>query len=60
SCMARHKALGPIIIDEIREIYENTGTPITGFFTYGEIGNNRNMSCEFYNETCTLAVISEQ
>jgi len=60
SCMARHKALGPIIIDEIREIYENTGTPITGFFTYGEIGNNRNMSCEFYNETCTLAVISEK
>ena len=60
SCMARHKALGPEIIEEIHEVYKLTGLPVTGFFTYGEIGNNGLMSCEFYNETFTLAVISER
>jgi hypothetical protein len=60
SCMACHKALGPDIIEEIKEVFEITGLPVTGFFTYGEIGNSGLMSCEFYNETFTLAVISEK
>jgi hypothetical protein len=60
SCMARHKALGPIIIEEVLLTYEKAKVPITGFFTYGEIGITGNSGCEFFNETFTLAVISEK
>jgi hypothetical protein len=60
SCMARHKALGPIIIEEIQLAHEKSGVPITGFFTYGEIGITGDTGCEFFNETFTLAVISEK
>jgi len=60
SCMARHKALGPIILDEILLAYEKAKEPICGFFTYGEIGISGETGCEFYNETFTLAVISEK
>lgn len=60
SCMARHKALGPIIIEELEEAWEKAHIPITGFFTYGEIGISKSGVCEFYNETFTLAVISEK
>lgn len=60
SCMARHKALGPIIIEEVKLAYDKAQAPITGFFTYGEIGISGEMGCEFYNETFTLAVISEK
>jgi hypothetical protein len=60
SCMARHKALGPIIIEEILMAFEKAKAPITGFFTLGEIGMMADRSCEFFNETFTLAVISEK
>jgi len=60
SCMARHKALGPIIIEEVQLAFDMTKIPITGFFTYGEIGITGNKGCEFYNETFTLAVITEK
>jgi hypothetical protein len=60
SCMARHKALGPIIIEEVLLAYDKAKEPITGFFTYGEIGVSGDKGCEFYNETFTLAVISEK
>ncbi|OQX72690.1 MAG: hypothetical protein B6D64_14820 [Bacteroidetes bacterium 4484_276] len=60
SCMARHKALGPIIIEEILTAFEKAKAPITGFFTLGEIGMMADKSCEFFNETFTLVVISEK
>lgn len=60
SCMARHRALGPVISEEIIEASRMTGLPINGFFTYGEIGNNGPSRCDFYNETFTLALISEK
>jgi hypothetical protein len=60
SCMARHKALGPIIIEEVKLAFDKAQAPITGFFTYGEIGISGEKGCEFYNETFTLAVISEK
>jgi hypothetical protein len=37
-----------------------TGLPVNGFFTYGEIGNNGSLGCDFYNETFTLAVITQK
>jgi len=60
SCMARHRALGPVISEEIIEASRMTGLPINGFFTYGEIGNNGPARCDFYNETFTLALITEK
>jgi len=60
SCMARHNALGPMISEEIDQVWENWNIPLIGFFTYGEIGNNYNSMCDFYNETFTLVSIKEK
>ncbi len=60
SCMARHRALGPVIAEEINEAMQITGLPVNGFFTYGEIGNNGPSCCDFYNETFTLALITQK
>ncbi len=54
SCMARHKALGMLISEELEAISEVWKAPLIGFFTYGEIGTNQTTSCDFYNETCSL------
>jgi len=58
SCIARHQALGPIIIDEIRHVSEKWKIPLIGFFTYGEFGTDYRHRCEFYNQTFTLAKIA--
>jgi hypothetical protein len=60
SCMARHNALGPMISEEIDQAWGNWNIPLIGFFTYGEIGNNYNSTCDFYNETFTLVSIKEK
>lgn len=57
SCMARHLALGPLLEDEIRAAERLWGRPAIGFFTYGEIGRNPAGRCDFYNETCALALL---
>jgi len=57
SCMARHNALGPSISEEIDEAWHRWGSPLAGFFTYGEIGSNFTGACEFHNETFTLVSI---
>jgi hypothetical protein len=59
SCKGRHAALGPLIEDEVKGIYDFWGKPMIGFFTYGEIGNAKNGVCEFHNETCSLVVLKE-
>ncbi len=58
SCVARQLALGPLITSEIKLAAIKWNKPIIGFFTYGEIGNNMNNRCDFYNQTFTLATIS--
>lgn len=60
SCMARHNALGPTISEEIDEAWHNWAKPLIGFFTYGEIGNNYNAACDFYNETFTMVSIKQK
>lgn len=60
SCMARHLALGPVITEEISFPAEKWNLPLSGFFTYGEIGNNRNKRCDFFNQTYTLVIIREK
>ncbi len=58
SCVARHLALGPLITSEIKLAAIKWNKPIIGFFSYGEIGNNMNNQCDFYNQTFTLATIN--
>ncbi len=60
SCMARHNALGPTISDEIEDAWHKWNVPLIGFFTYGEIGNNFNSSCNFYNQTFTLVSLKKK
>lgn len=60
SCIARHIALGPLISTEIKLASIKWRKPLIGFFTYGEVGNNENGNCSFYNQTFTLALISEK
>jgi hypothetical protein len=57
SCTARHYAAGSMIKDEISAVSDLWGVPILGFFTYGEIGQTRTNSCDFFNETLSLALI---
>jgi hypothetical protein len=60
SCKARHLSLGPMIEQEtsgVRNIWE---IPLAGVFTYGEIGEKLNSSCDFHNETLSIVVIGEK
>lgn len=57
SCKGRHAALGPMIEDEVKGIYDHWKAPMIGFFSYGEIGATENSTCNFHNETCSLVVI---
>lgn len=60
SCMARHLALGPSISEEIGAAWEKWRVPLAGFFSYGEIGNDLNASCDFYNQTFTLVAFKKK
>ena len=60
SCMARHLALGPVITEEISLPFEKWQTTVSGFFTYGEIGTNENLACDFYNQTYSLVILKEK
>ncbi|NQT77119.1 MAG: FIST C-terminal domain-containing protein [Bacteroidetes bacterium] len=60
SCMARYLALGPVITEEIKFSAEKWGIPVSGFFTYGEIGTNMGSICDFYNQTYTLVSLKEK
>ena len=60
SCKGRHLALGPMVEDEITAIHDLWGVPMTGFFTYGEIGPTASGRCDFHNNTLTLVTIREK
>ena len=60
SCMARHLALGPVITEEIVFPTEKWGLPVSGFFTYGEIGTNDGKACDFFNQTYSLVLLKEK
>lgn len=60
SCKGRHTSFGPLLIDEIRAIYEIWRTPMVGFLSNGEIGKTHvNGSCEFHNVSCSLVTLTE-
>lgn len=60
SCMARYLALGPVITEEINFSAEKWGIPVSGFFTYGEIGTNVGTRCDFFNQTYTFVILKEK
>jgi hypothetical protein len=60
SCMARHNALGPTVSEEIEDAWTRWRKPLIGFFTYGEIGSNAGMQCDFHNQTFTLVSVKEK
>jgi len=60
SCKGRHLALGPMIEDEIAAIHALWGAPMTGFFTYGEIGPTASGQCDFHNNTLVLVTLREK
>jgi hypothetical protein len=60
SCMARHLALGPVITEEISYPVEKWKVPVSGFFTYGEIGTNAGKKCDFFNQTYSLVILKEK
>jgi len=60
SCKARHMSLGPLVEDELVGIHEIWDKDMIGFFTYGEIGLDEDGETNFYNETCSLVMISEK
>jgi hypothetical protein len=60
SCKARHGAFGPLLEEEIEGIYGYWKKPMVGFLCYGEIGNTKNGTCEFHNETCSMVLLKEK
>lgn len=60
SCKGRHSALGPFIADEISGIYAQWQQPMIGFFSFGELGVDKQGYCDFHNETCSLLLLHEQ
>lgn len=59
SCMARHLALGPVITEEIGFARDKWKLPVSGLFTYGEIGTNPGKPCDFFNQTYSLVILKE-
>ncbi len=60
SCMARLNALGPVIEEEVLAAQETCQVPGVGFFCYGEFGKNTAGRFDFYNETCSLVLLSQR
>jgi hypothetical protein len=58
SCIARYRVAGSLAADEVFTASRLWNAPLAGFFTYGEIGHNRCGTCDFYNETLSLVLIS--
>ena len=57
SCLARHRAAGPMVDDEIIAAYRLWKCPLVGLFACGEIGPNRVGTCELFNESISLILI---
>jgi len=60
SCMCRHLSLGPLVAEEIQGVKDVWGSPMAGFFSYGEIGRSKRGRHEFHNNTCSLVTLRER
>jgi hypothetical protein len=60
SCVGREQVLGERAGDEIAAIHRGLGeVPLSGFFSFGEIGPTPGGSLAFYNHTAVLVLLSE-
>ena len=59
SCQGREIAFGPWMGDEIERLNKIWNVPMIGLFSFGEIGNGGDGKNEFYNMTCSLAILKE-
>ena len=60
SAVAREMAIGPLISTEIKLAAIKWKVPLAGCFSYGEIANDYNNPCKFYNQSFTLAILTEK
>lgn len=60
SCVGREQVLGGRPGDEVAAIHRRLGeVPLSGFFSFGEIGPAAHGSLAFYNHTAILVLLSE-
>ena len=59
SCQGREIAFGPWMSEEIDRLHKIWAAPMIGIFSFGEIGNGGDGKNEFYNMTCSLAILKE-
>lgn len=59
SCKGREIAFGPWMNEEIDRLHKIWNAPMIGLFSFGEIGNGGDGKNEFYNMTCSLAILKE-
>ena len=60
SCAGREIAFGPYMSDEIDRLKKIWNSPLIGLFSFGEIGRGPDGKYEFYNMTCSLALLKEK
>ena len=59
SCQGREIAFGPYMSDEIGRLQQIWKAPMVGLFSFGEIGRGADGKYDFYNMTCSLAMLKE-
>ena len=65
SCVGRRVVLGERTEEEVEVVLEglleglSEGTPLIGFYSYGEISPSGPLSCDLHNQTMTLTAIGE-
>ena len=59
SCAGREIAFGPYMSDEIDRLSKIWNSPMVGLFSFGEIGRGQDGKYEFYNMTCSMAILKE-
>ena len=60
SCSARIDVLGPIVQDEIKEIYKIWDAPMAGFFCNGELARANKGNLEIHNLTACGVALKEK
>jgi hypothetical protein len=62
SCVGRRVVLGERTEEEVEAVLEGLpeGTPLIGFYSYGEISPSGLLSCDLHNQTMTLTALGEE
>ncbi|MDX1583870.1 MAG: FIST N-terminal domain-containing protein, partial [Thermoanaerobaculia bacterium] len=59
SCVGREMVLGESAAREIETIHRALGVPLSGFFSFAEIGPSSKGALAFYNQTAVLVLLRE-